>query len=357
MKNTHLQLPFITALIALVLVLSFFILKPFLVILTLAIVCAVIVTPFYRAILRQTRNNEGIASFITVLVSGICVIVPLIFLGTQVLKEAAQLYGSLSQNGTREHLITSISTSTGNVLEKFLPGADIKLTELSLNIDSYIKDSLAWLIDHLGTALSGISTFLLDLLIFFISLYYLICDGRRLKKIIITISPFSEEDDEIIFSTLQSAIKSVIVGNLFIAIIQGVVTGIGFAIFGVPNSILWGMLTIIASLVPRIGTALVILPAVLYLFGTGHALASIGLTIWGMFIVGIIDNILGPKLIGKRLGLHPLFILLSVVGGLIFFGPAGIFLGPLTMSLLFALVEVYIHIFKIKETKQGGAKL
>ncbi len=352
MKNTHLQLPFITALIALILVLSFFILKPFLIILTLAIVCAVIVTPFYRQVLKRTRNNEGIASFITVAVSGICVIVPIVFLGSRVLQEAAQLYNSLNQDGMREHLVTSIAKSTGNVFEKFLPGADITLKELSLNIDTYIKDSLAWLIDHLGTALSGISTFLLDLLIFFISLYYLICDGPRLRKMITTISPFSEEDDEIIFSTLQSAIKSVIVGNLFIAIIQGVVTGIGFAIFGVPNSILWGMLTIIAALVPRIGTALVILPAVIYLFTTGHPLASLGLTIWGMFIVGIIDNILGPKLIGKRLGLHPLFILLSVVGGLIFFGPAGIFLGPLTMRLLFALVEVYTHIFNNKEKKR-----
>ena len=150
---------------------------------------------------KNVYNESEIASFITVAVSGICVIVPIVFLGSRVLQEAAQLYNSLNQDGMREHLVTSIAKSTGNVFEKFLPGADITLKELSLNIDTYIKDSLAWLIDHLGTALSGISTFLLDLLIFFISLYYLICDGPRLRKMITTISPFSEEDDEIIFNS------------------------------------------------------------------------------------------------------------------------------------------------------------
>ncbi len=341
MTNPKLQLPFIVSLTAMVLVMSFFILKPFLATLALATVCAVILTPLYKKILIRVNGKETLATSITMVISVICIVIPLIFLGTKVFQEAVGLYGSLSQEETRQHIITVALQNTGQTFEKYLPGTEVRLREISDNLDTYIKGGLAWIISNLGLALSGVSTFILDLLIFFISLYYLIRDGGRFKRAIWKISPLDEKDDEIVFARLESAINSVIVGNLFIALVQGIITAIGFAIFGVPNSLLWGMLAVFASLVPRIGTAVIIFPAVFYLLAVGDSFMALGLTLWGIFVVGMIDNILGPKLIGKRLQIHPLFILLSALGGLIFFGPVGIFLGPLTISLLFALVSVY----------------
>ena len=116
---------------------------------------------------------------------------------------------------------------------------------------------------------------------------------------------------------------------------------VGFWIFGVPNAILWGSFAAIAALIPGIGTALVLTPAILFLFARGEIFSAIGLLAWGVGVVGLIDNFLGPRLMGRGIELHPLIILLSVLGGIGFFGPIGFLLGPLIVSLFFALLDIY----------------
>jgi predicted PurR-regulated permease PerM len=133
----------------------------------------------------------------------------------------------------------------------------------------------------------------------------------------------------------------VIKGSLLIALIQGMVSGTGFAIFGVPNPVLLGSVAIIAALIPNVGTAVVLTPAILYLYLTDQVWQSAGLLIWGITAVGLIDNLLGPTLIGRSSKIHPLLILLAVLGGLAFFGPLGFILGPLVISLLFAVLDIY----------------
>jgi predicted PurR-regulated permease PerM len=266
------------------------------------------------------------------------------FLSTQIAGEAVQLYNTTISGQDKQNLLITVLKSAGQTSENFIPGTGAFFVELSGNLDGYIQQGLEWLISHLGLALSGVSSFLLSLFIFFISFYYLLRDGNRLKKAIIKLSPLEDKEDEIVFKRLENAINSVIKGSLLIAIIQGILTTIGFTIFGIPNSILWGTITVIAALIPGIGTTLVILPAVVYLFIIGNNLSAVGLILWGMLAVGLIDNILGPKLVGRNLEIHPLFILLSVLGGIAFFGPLGVFLGPLTMSSLFAVLSVYVDI-------------
>lgn len=344
MISHKIQLEFTLILLTGGLILFFFVLKPFLATLVLATMFAVIFYPLYRRILKRVGNREAIASLITVLLSGICILIPLTFLGTQVFHESVQLYGSLTQEDNKQNTVVALINSAGQTFENFLPGTGNSFTSLSNNIDIYIKQGLEWFINHLDVALSSASTLVLDLFIFFISFYYLLIDGNRLKQIIIKLSPLDDDEDEIIFKRLGLAVDSVIKGNLLIAFLQGILATIGFTIFGVPNSILWGTVTIITALVPYFGSSLVLIPGVIYLFIIGSSLPAIGLMLWGIFVVGLIDNILGPKLIGHGLKLHPLLVLLSVLGGIALFGPIGIFIGPLTMSLLFAFISIYLHL-------------
>ena len=139
------------------------------------------------------------------------------------------------------------------------------------------------------------------------------------------------------------AIGSVVKGNFTIAFIQGFLTTIGFTIFAVPNAILWGTAAAIASLIPSVGTSLVFAPAVILLFINGEVFSSVGLLLWGALAVGLIDNFLGPKFIGRGMKLHPLLILFSVFGGLALFGLIGFILGPIILSLLFALLHIYFY--------------
>ncbi len=344
MISNKIQLQFLLVLLIGILVLSFFIFKPFLATLVLAGIFSVILHPLYKKILHYFGNREALASLATVCISIVCIVVPLSILGAQIFQESAQLYTSLSQGESKQNVLIATLESTGKTFEKIVPGTGRFFTNLSNNLDVYVKQGLVWLIEHLGVALSGFSALLLDLFIFFISLYYLLRDGEKLKQAITKLSPLNDKDDSIIFDRLQLAVNSVIKGSLLIALIQGTLVAIGFTIFGIPNSLLWGTLTIIAALIPGVGTALIIIPGVIYLFVAGSMFSALGLLAWGILAVGLIDNILGPKLVGHNLQLHPLFVLLSVLGGLVFFGPIGLFLGPITMSLLFAFLSVYVYL-------------
>lgn len=343
MISHKLQLQFLLVLLAGALIVSFFILSPFLAPFALAAIFAAVLYPLYIKIVQALGNRKAIAALITVFLTVVFILAPLAFLGTQIFREAVQLYNSLTQGATTQNIIITAIDSAGKAFESFLPGSGDFFVNLSNNVDMYIRQTLMWFVNHVGIALSSISSLLLSLFIFFISLYYLFLDGPRLKQSIIKLSPLNDADDTIIFERLSSAINSVVKGSLLIAFIQGVLTAIGFTIFGVPNAVLWGTITVIAALIPGIGTSLVILPGVLYLFIVGDSISAIGLLLWGLVAVGLIDNMLYPKMVGNDLQVHPLLVLLSVLGGIAFFGPIGIFLGPITISLLFALISMYSY--------------
>jgi predicted PurR-regulated permease PerM len=112
-------------------------------------------------------------------------------------------------------------------------------------------------------------------------------------------------------------------------------------IFGIPNPALWGSFAVVSAFIPGLGTSLVVVPGILYLFFTGAHLHALGLLIWGVLAVGLIDNYLGPILINRGVNVHPFLIFLSIMGGLVFFGPIGFIAGPLMVALLFALLEIY----------------
>ncbi len=344
MVNRKLHLHFLLLLLAGALLLSFFIFRPFLAPLALAMVFAVVLQPLHTRIMGYLGNRESLAALATVLVSVVCILVPLSFLGTQIFYESINVYDSLATNDGRQSVVMTFVQDTGRTLERTIPGAADFSANISADFDMYAKQGLEWLIAHVGAALSGLTSLLVSLFIFFISLYYLLRDGKKLKQTLVTLSPLEDTDDELVFGRLALAVNSVIKGNLTIALIQGVLTAIGLTIFGVPNAVLLGTIAAVAALIPAVGTALVLAPATLYLFLIGDTLPGIGLLVWWIFGVGLIDNFLGPKLVGRGMRLHPLFVLLSVLGGIALFGPIGIFLGPLTLSLLFAFITIYSYL-------------
>jgi predicted PurR-regulated permease PerM len=186
----------------------------------------------------------------------------------------------------------------------------------------------------------------MSLFIFLATLYYLLKDGEKIKKFIIELSPLRDRNDEAILKKLEGAANSIVKGNLLIALTQGVLTAAGLWVFGVPNAALWGSVTVITAIIPGVGTALVLAPAIAFLFFSGATASGFGLLAWGVGAVGLVDNFLGPRLVGRGMQLHPLIILLSVLGGIAFFGPVGLIMGPLTVSFLFALFEVYFSLAK-----------
>ena len=340
MQKDALQRYFLFALLAGSLLLAIFIMFPFLGPVTLAAVVAVVIYPVYSFILKRVGDRQNFAVFLTMLIGTVCIVVPLFFLGARIFQESQGLYGSLSQGEGLVYLDATIGRIQ-NAVGAYFPNLGTTPFALSENIDAYTRQGLAIIISHLGDIFSGLTSILFDFFIFSIALYYLLRDGAKLRQIIIKLSPLVDTDDETVLKRLGLAVNSVIRGTLTVAIIQGVLATAGFLIFGVPNAVLWGSVTVVSALIPAVGTSLVLIPGIIYLFLSGSTFQAVGLLIWSILAVGLIDNVLGPKLVGKGTELHPLFVMLSVLGGITFFGAIGIFLGPLILSLFFAFVSIY----------------
>jgi len=328
-------------------ILLFFIFRPFLFSLILAVILAVVFQPLYQRLLKITRQREGLAAIITTLLVVIFILTPLTFLGVQILREAQQLYFFLTENSSKDIIFNAFKELV-NKAEQMFPGA--KDFSFNFKADQYLKDGANWLLQNLGAIFSNLARLLVNSFIFLIAFYYLLKDGQKMKKIIVDLSPLGNTEDETIFKKLGSAINSVVRGNLIIAIIQGTSTAIGLTIFGVPNPVLWGTLAAITALIPGVGTSLVIIPSIAFLFLSNKIVPMLGLTIWGIVAVGLIDNFLGPKLVGSGMHIHPLLVILSVLGGVAFLGPIGFLLGPLAVSIFFAFLDIYVYLLGKEST-------
>lgn len=324
-------------------ILTLFIFYSYLTSLLLAIVLSVMFRPLHRFISKifsRGDQSSSVSTFITLAIVAILVITPLIFLAKQIYVESEHLYFSLTDEGNRSSFIQTLndfSSSLSNRLGGMFPSYNFD----SFNITKYVQNFLEWAFANLDTIFSSVTKFALEIFIMLFALFYILRDGWRLKHDVIVLSPLSDSYDEKIISKLKMAIRSVVIGSLVVGMIQGLLTGIGFYIFGVPNPALWGSFAVIAALIPGIGTSLVIVPGVLYLFFMTTHLQALGMLIWGILAVGLVDNFLGPMLMSKGVRIHPFLILLSVMGGLAYFGPIGFIAGPLVVALLFALLEIY----------------
>lgn len=337
MNKDRNEIYFLSVLLVFVFIIAAFIFKPFIYSLILAAVFAAVFSPLHKDLLKALGGRKGIASILSVLVVLFVVVVPVSFLTVQIVHEAGDVYAYLTSPEGQVKFTEAMRGLLGSV-NRVLPG------EVSLEINQYIESGLGWIVPHLSLIVSKVFGVVLSLIIFLIALYYMFKDGESLKERIISASPLRDEYDRLIFKNLSLAVNSVMKGSISVALIQGALTGVGFLIFGIPNAVLWGSAAAVAALVPGMGTALVLGPGVIYLLLNGYEGSGIGLAVWGLFAVGLIDNFLGPMLVRRGIKIHEFLILLSILGGLSLFGPIGFLLGPLTLSLLFALVEIYTSI-------------
>lgn len=335
-EHSRFELTFFLALFLGALFLTFFLFRPLLNALGVAAIFAVLLYPVHTRILRVVRNRTA-SSLVSTVLAMLIVLVPVSIIASLLFQEARSVSMSLSGEGRWESVLT-IAAPIETLINTFAPGVHFEFQNV-------IAEMVNWVTRNLGGAFAGTTQFVLSLFVGLVAFYYFTKDGPDFLKALIDFSPLTDRYDRAILAKLKNTINSVIQGSLAVAVIQGVLTSIGFTIFGVPNPVLWGSMSAIAAVLPAIGPSLVIAPAVIYLYVTGAGGAAIGLMMWGIVVVGLVDNILLPKFMGSRARIHPLFILISILGGLHLFGPAGFLLGPLVLSLVYALGDIYIDLF------------
>jgi predicted PurR-regulated permease PerM len=312
-------------------VLLFFVLYPFIWVLALAGVLALIVKPLYYKLLRFLRF-ESLTSFIVIVILIVFIMLPLSFLGWQIFQEAQSMYFQVSSE--KMPYLNEIAAAIEGPIRNYIPG-------FSINLPLYISNLFNWLVGNIGPIVSGTAQTLMNFLLVVISLFFFLKDGKKIRKMAVESSPLDDKYDNLIIEKLEATVNSVVRGTLLIAAVQGLIAGIGFWIFGSPNPALWGTIAAITSLIPGFGTGIVIVPVIIYLLVSGNILMAIGLSIWSALFVGSVDNLLRPFLYKKGVVTHPLFILFAVLGGLSFFGPIGLIFGPIVLSLFLTLLDIY----------------
>jgi len=311
-------------------------------------VLAFVFTPIYRWLARKL-NSQGIAAFITVLLILVMIAVPAVILLQNLTREAQESYLFLKQDIIGGKLIEGHCLDQGTVcnlvnsaneLMREPDTRDYILGILTTIVRTFTQRVSSWLV--------SLPQLVINALILFFTTYYLLIDGKDLVRRMALLIPLHEHHQHQIITQFSEVTYALIYGSFVVALVQGALGAFGFWLFGIQGFLWWGVLMAILALVPFLGTAIVWLPASLFLLLNGYIQGEpsliargVGLFIFGLLVISSADNILKPFIIAGRSKVHPLLILVGVFGGLFLFGIIGLIIGPFVLSLFQTLFEIY----------------
>ncbi|HEX9960596.1 MAG TPA: AI-2E family transporter [Pyrinomonadaceae bacterium] len=311
----------------------YLIVLPFIPSIVWAMALAVVAYPLHNRILRLI-NSPNIAAVIVVLVIAVVVIGPGIFLGRTLISQIGKGAETLKNQAGAEQWENTVESNPklASVINRIEPHLDVR------NIAEQAATAAA---SQVSTFVGGLIWIAAQLAITFFTLFYFLRDKRLIIKTVKSLVPLSQSETDKVFSRVGNTIYATVYGTFFVSLVQGILGGLMFWLLGIPAPVLWGAVMFLLSLVPVLGAPVVWIPAAIYLALTGDWGKALILAGWGLFVIGSIDNLLYPILVGDRLRLHPLLVFFSVIGGLALIGAAGLVLGPVAVVVASMLAEVW----------------
>lgn len=345
MVQNRFNLAFLILLLVIISGLFLAMIRSFLLTILLAAICASLAAPLYRRILSACRDRRGLASALTLLLLIAVVLGPLSLLLGIVAGEAYQI------SETVRPWISAQLQEPDAMLERLqgLPGVDRlapfrdtlfqKAGELVGSLGSFLFDSLS-------ATTRGTVSFLFHLFLLFYTLFFFLMDGGALLEKILFYLPLDSEDEQRMVDKFTSVTRATLKGTLLIGLAQGLLAGLAFAMVGIKGAIFWGTVMTLLSIIPGIGTALIWAPAGLILLAMGDTWQGIFILLFCGLIVGSVDNLLRPRLVGRDTQMHELLILFGTLGGILLFGVLGFIVGPILAALFVTIWEIYGLAFK-----------
>jgi predicted PurR-regulated permease PerM len=321
---------------------------PFLPILAWTLAFAVLFAPL-QGWLESKLKSPGLAAAVTVLAVVLIVAVPATFVGQRLTLQAvkgAQLVKAKVESGDWRRAIES--------RPRLAPLAD--RIEHQINLPETVTSFTNWLTNTAGSLVKGSVVQVIGFLLTFYLLFFFLRDRRAMLQSLRSLSPLSEAEMDLLFSRISDTIFATIYGTLAVSAAQGLLGGLMFWWLGLSAPLLWGVMMALLAVVPVLGAFVVWIPAALFLAMEGSWGKAIILTVWGGVVVGSIDNLLRPILVGKRLKLHTVLAFMSVVGGLIVFGTSGLILGPVALTATIVLLEIWRRRNTIAEMSRIGSE-
>lgn len=307
-------------------------LRPFVPVLVWATALAVLFNPL-QLLLGRKLKYPNVAALISVISIGLVVLILATFLGQGLLLQAAKGAVLIDSKVTSGEWQKSLENNP--YLGKFIIGI-----EEEINLSDAVRSFGAWLTTTAGSIVKGSVYQVIGFFLTFYLLFFFLRDGSAALKTTRSLSPLSLKETNHIFDRIKDTIYATIYGTILVSLIQGLLGGVMFWWLGISASLFWGVIMAILAVVPVLGAFIIWIPAAVFLAMEGNWTSALILTLWGIFVVGTIDNLLRPILVGNRLKLHTVLVFISVVGGLILFGAVGLILGPVSLTITIELLKI-----------------
>ncbi len=306
---------------------------PFLPALAWALALATLFSPLQRW-LESKLKRPGLAAAVSVLVAGLIVAVPVTFVGRQLIVESAK---------GAELITTKVESGEWRRAIEAQPRLALLADWIDRKVDlpGTLKSLATWLTTTAGAIVKGSMVQVIGFCLTFYLLFYFLRDRRTALQSLRSLAPLTSAEMDRLSGRVTDSIHATVYGTLAVSAVQGLLGGLMFWWLGLPAPLLWGVVMALLAVVPVLGAFVIWIPAAVFLALEGSWGKALILSVWGGVVVAGIDNMLYPILVGNRLKMHTVLAFISLVGGLMFFGPAGLILGPVVLTVTTALLEIW----------------
>ena len=312
-------------------IIAFLVIRPIAFAIIYGILLAFIFHHVYRLALKVLRYKT--LSAVVVCFGVVAILLTTIYL----------ILGSLLTQVVNFYLILQ-TIDIRSILEQVFP-AIISNSDISSVLANSINISISKILANSATGLGNfvlnLPSYILQLLVIFLVFFFGLRDGESAFEYFQSLSHLKKETQNKFFTHFKSITHSVIIGEIIVGLVQGLVAGVGYFIFGVPNALLLTVLTMVVSIIPIVGPWLIWIPVDVYLFVNGDPNAGLGLLVYGLLLVNWIDAVLRPMIVSRNTELNTVIVLVGMIGGLQIFGILGLIIGPLTLAYVLLVAELY----------------
>lgn len=319
-------------------------LSPFFSILVLGAVVSGIFYPFYYLVQKHPKISSSFSAFLTCFLIFHILFVPIVFFVGSLAQQALGLYQMAKDAVINEQINALLGNSV--LLERInaiLAHFDYSVTgdEIKNGVTEIVKYVTLFLYDQARAIASNTLAFVVNFFFMLLVIYYLLLDGDRLISYIIDLSPLPTDQERQLIQKFKDMARAILIGNGAGGLIQGVLGGVAFWIFGFPSAFLWGVIMGLLAFIPIVGIGVVFIPTVIYLFLKGRVALSIFFGVFYLILSGGTEYLFKPKIVGHQVNMHPLLVFFAIIGGLKLFGILGIIYGPLVVTFFLTMADIY----------------
>jgi len=320
---------FIIFILAIIAILSFMIVRPLFFAVLGGLILAYILNPVYLKITRLVKNKTS-AAFIILFLVLIVLVIPVWFITPIAIQQVFEIFRA-SQTLDVQSFVSSI----------FPTASDKFSAQLTATINSIIGKISSSILNSLVDVFLEIPTIAISLFVMAFVFFYTLRDSEKLFKFSSGISPLNKEKEKILVNQFKGITDSILYGLFVVGIIQGLLAGLGFLIFGIENALVLTFLASIASVIPFLGPYIIWIPVAVFLFSKGNMFVAFAFLIYNMTVVSLLDNVLRTYLVSRKVDISPAIILIGMFGGVSVFGLGGLLIGPLILAYFITFLRSY----------------